>query len=137
MTLTAEVANGPPLARFDVEEVDRAADAWNFSCGPGAVCGLLEMTPEELRPHTFDFASKGLDESFTSAELSSFSGLQSIRDRVLRESGKTNPTVREFMNVSHRSRPDDALVGGPKQVADAGSDARCRPACSVVPRGSS
>jgi hypothetical protein len=30
-----------------------------------------------------------------------------------------NPTVREFMEVSHRGRPDDAIVGGPKEVADA------------------
>jgi len=76
----------------------------------------LSLLSEALN---FDFASKGLDEQFTTEELASFSGLQSIRDRVLRASGKTNPTVREFMNVSHRGRPDDAIVGGPKEVADA------------------
>ena len=76
----------------------------------------LSLLSEALN---FDFASKALDEPFTTEELASFSGLQSIRDRVLRGSGKTNPTVREFMDVSHRGRPDDAIVGGPKEVADA------------------
>lgn len=59
MTLAEQVAHDPPPARFDVDETDQAAEAWNFSCGPGAVCGLLEMTPEELRPHLFDFEQKG------------------------------------------------------------------------------
>ena len=76
----------------------------------------LSLLSEALN---FDFASKGLDEPFTTEELASFSGLQSIRDRVLKVSGKANPTVREFMDVSHRGRPDDAIVGGPKEVADA------------------
>jgi FMN-dependent oxidoreductase (nitrilotriacetate monooxygenase family) len=66
----------------------------------------------------FDFASKGLDEPLTDAELASISGLQSIRDRVLAAGGKTNPTTREFIAFSHRGRPDDAIVGGPKEVAD-------------------
>jgi FMN-dependent oxidoreductase (nitrilotriacetate monooxygenase family) len=76
----------------------------------------LSLLSEALN---FDFATKGLDEPLTTEELASFSGLQSIRDRVLRVSGKANPTVREFMDVSHRGRPDDAIVGGPKEVADA------------------
>jgi FMN-dependent oxidoreductase (nitrilotriacetate monooxygenase family) len=76
----------------------------------------LSLLSEALN---FDFGSKGLDEPFTTEELASFSGLQSIRDRVLRASGNANPTVREFMQVSHRGRPDDAIVGGPKEVADA------------------
>src|ERR1700687_2888337 len=76
----------------------------------------LSLLSEALN---FDFASKALDEPFTPEELAAFSGLQSIRDRVLRASGKPNPTVREFMDLSHRGRPDDAIVGGPKQVADA------------------
>jgi len=87
---------------------------------------LVEQLPLEIdqlsllsEALNFDFASKALDEPFTTAELASFSGLQSIRDRVLKGSGKANPTVREFMNVSHRGRPDDAIVGGPKEVADA------------------
>ena len=45
----------------------------------------------------FDFSTKGLDEAFTDAELASISGTQSMRDRVVRASGKTNPTVRDFI----------------------------------------
>ena len=73
----------------------------------------LSLLSEALN---FDFGSKGLDEPFTDDELASISGIQSMRDRVL--AGKANPTVREFMSISHRGRPDDAIVGGPREVAD-------------------
>jgi FMN-dependent oxidoreductase (nitrilotriacetate monooxygenase family) len=86
---------------------------------------LIERLPLEIdqlsllaEALNFDFASKGLDEPLTDAELASFSGLQTIRDRVLGLSGRPNPTVREFMQLSHRGRPDDAIVGGPREVAD-------------------
>jgi FMN-dependent oxidoreductase (nitrilotriacetate monooxygenase family) len=75
----------------------------------------LSLLAEALN---FDFATKGLDEELSDAELASFSGLQTIRDRVIGLSGKKNPTVREFMQISHRGRPDDAIVGGPREVAD-------------------
>jgi FMN-dependent oxidoreductase (nitrilotriacetate monooxygenase family) len=76
----------------------------------------LSLLAEALN---FDFAQKGLDDPVTDEELATFQGLQSIRDRVLRITGKRNPTVRDFISVSHRGRPDDAVVGGPKEVADA------------------
>ena len=66
----------------------------------------------------FDFASKGLDEPFTDNELANISGTQSMRDRVLRTSGITNPTPRDFVRYSHRARPNKPFVGGPKEVAD-------------------
>jgi alkanesulfonate monooxygenase SsuD/methylene tetrahydromethanopterin reductase-like flavin-dependent oxidoreductase (luciferase family) len=75
----------------------------------------LSLLAEALN---FDFAAKGLDEELSDGELASFSGLQTIRDRVLAVSGKKNPTVREFVQYSHRGRPDDAIVGGPREVAD-------------------
>jgi FMN-dependent oxidoreductase (nitrilotriacetate monooxygenase family) len=75
----------------------------------------LSLLAEALN---FDFALKALDEELTDEELASFSGLHTIRDRVLGMSGKKNPTVREFMQLSHRGRPDDAIVGGPREVAD-------------------
>jgi alkanesulfonate monooxygenase SsuD/methylene tetrahydromethanopterin reductase-like flavin-dependent oxidoreductase (luciferase family) len=87
---------------------------------------LIEQLPLEIDQLSllseglnFDFSTKGMDEPLTSAEMASFSGLQGIRDRVVAVSGKTNPTVREFMDFSHRGRPDDAIVGGPREVADA------------------
>jgi len=66
----------------------------------------------------FDFASKGLDEPFTDDELDHISGTQSMRDRVLASSGIKNPTPREFVKFSHRSRPNKPFIGGPKEVAD-------------------
>jgi FMN-dependent oxidoreductase (nitrilotriacetate monooxygenase family) len=87
---------------------------------------LLQQLPLEIdqlsllaEALNFDFAAKGLDEPLTSDELASFSGLHTIRDRVLAVSGKANPTVREFMQISGRGRADDAIVGGPREVADA------------------
>jgi FMN-dependent oxidoreductase (nitrilotriacetate monooxygenase family) len=73
----------------------------------------LSLLSEALN---FDFARKGMDEPFTDAELAEMSGLQGIRDRVLRV--KKNPTVREFMQISGRGRLHGAIVGGPKEVAD-------------------
>jgi FMN-dependent oxidoreductase (nitrilotriacetate monooxygenase family) len=73
----------------------------------------LSLLSEALN---FDFARKRMDEAFTDKELAEMSGLQGIRDRVLRV--KKNPTVREFMQISGRGRVHDPIVGGPKEVAD-------------------
>jgi FMN-dependent oxidoreductase (nitrilotriacetate monooxygenase family) len=73
----------------------------------------LSLLSEALN---FDFARKGMDEPFSAQELSEMSGLQGIRDRVLRV--KKNPTVREFMQISGRGRVHDPIIGGPKEVAD-------------------
>ncbi|MFL6799789.1 MAG: LLM class flavin-dependent oxidoreductase [Xanthobacteraceae bacterium] len=75
----------------------------------------LSLLSEALN---FDFATKGMDEPFTDAELASISGLQGIRDRALRESGKKNPTVRDFVEFTGRGRVHNPIVGGPKEVAD-------------------
>ncbi len=66
----------------------------------------------------FDFAKKAMDEAFSDAELAGISGMQTMRDGVVRASGKTNPTVRDFIHFSGRARPHGAMVGGPKEVAD-------------------
>ena len=66
----------------------------------------------------FDFGAKGIDEPFTDAELEGISGTQSMRDRVVRASGITNPTPRDFVKFSHRARPNKPFVGGPKEIAD-------------------
>src|SRR5262249_46297932 len=66
----------------------------------------------------FAFATKDRDEPFTDAEIASMSGLQGIRDRAIRASGKTNPTVRDFIHFSGRGRVHNPIVGGPKEVAD-------------------
>jgi FMN-dependent oxidoreductase (nitrilotriacetate monooxygenase family) len=66
----------------------------------------------------FDFASKGMDEPLTTEELDGMQGFQGMRDGVLRRSGKTNPTPRDFITFTGRGQPDDATVGGPKEIAD-------------------
>ncbi len=68
----------------------------------------------------YDFAARGLDAPFTDAELASISGLQAIRDRVVRLSGKPNPTTRDFIEHSGRGtlRELPRFVGAPGEVAD-------------------
>jgi FMN-dependent oxidoreductase (nitrilotriacetate monooxygenase family) len=68
----------------------------------------------------FDFASKGIDDPFSQEELDSISGLQALRDRVVRAAGKPNPTVRDFIELSGRGtvRDHPRFVGTPATVAD-------------------
>ena len=77
----------------------------------------------------FDFATKGMDEAFTDAELEGMSGILGIRDGVLRTSGKKNPTVRDFIHFSGRGRVHNPIVGGPKEVADRLEQWFAAPAC--------
>ena len=48
----------PPI-QFDVDDAQRAADAWGFNCGPAAIAAILCTTPEQIRPHLSDFEHKG------------------------------------------------------------------------------
>ena len=73
----------------------------------------LSLLSEALN---FDFAKKAMDEPFSDKELQDMSGLQGIRDRVLRV--KKNPTVRDFIEISGRGRVHNPIVGGPREVAD-------------------
>lgn len=68
----------------------------------------------------FDFATKGYDDPFTDEELGSINGLRGILDKVVRLSGKSNPTLRDFVDHSGRGTVHEAphIVGDPKQVAD-------------------
>ncbi len=86
----------------------------------------LSLLSEALN---FDFATKAMDEAFTEDEIARMSGLQGIRDRVLRASGKNNPTVRDFIHISGRGRVHDPIVGGPKEVADRLEQWFIEPAC--------
>jgi len=65
----------------------------------------------------YDFAKKGMDEPFTSEEIAGISGMQSMRDSVVR-AGKPNPTVRDFMEITGRGLLRHAWIGGPKEIAD-------------------
>jgi FMN-dependent oxidoreductase (nitrilotriacetate monooxygenase family) len=66
----------------------------------------------------FDFATKDMDEPLTTAELNSFTGMLTIRDHVLKVSGKENPTVRDFLKHNNRGQTHGSIVGGPKEIAD-------------------
>jgi FMN-dependent oxidoreductase (nitrilotriacetate monooxygenase family) len=92
-----------------------AEDKWALIQKLPLEIDALSLLSEALN---FDFATKGMDEAFSEDELAQMSGLQGIRDRVLRASGKKNPTVRDFIQVSGRGRVHDAIVGGPREVAD-------------------
>src|SRR5277367_3595579 len=78
----------------------------------------------------FDFAKKPLDEPFGDEELAELS-FQGFRDRVIRHSGKKNPTVRDFINVSGRGtvKEHPMFCGSPKQVADQMEEWFTAPAC--------
>jgi FMN-dependent oxidoreductase (nitrilotriacetate monooxygenase family) len=68
----------------------------------------------------YDFAGRAMDEPFTDADLAAMSGLQAVRDRVVRLSGRANPTPRDFVRFSRRGTLDELPVfaGGPAEVAD-------------------
>ncbi|MGH6681313.1 MAG: LLM class flavin-dependent oxidoreductase, partial [Bradyrhizobium sp.] len=66
----------------------------------------------------FDFAAKGMDEPLSTEELQGMQGMLGIRDGVLRTSGKANPTTRDVITFSGRGQTQDAMVGGPKEIAD-------------------
>src|SRR5215813_10068434 len=86
---------------------------------------LIEKLPLEIDALSllaeglnFDFAAKDIDEPLTTDELAGMQGMLGIRDGVLRTSGKTNPTTRDFVTFSGRGQTQDAIVGGPKEIAD-------------------
>ncbi|WP_426411413.1 LLM class flavin-dependent oxidoreductase [Bradyrhizobium ganzhouense] len=75
----------------------------------------LSLLAEALN---YDFASKDLDAPLTTDELKSMQGILGIRDGVLKTSGKSNPSARDFVTFSGRGQVHDAMVGGPKEIAD-------------------
>jgi FMN-dependent oxidoreductase (nitrilotriacetate monooxygenase family) len=66
-----------------------------------------------------DFSQRPYDAPFSDEELAAVSW-QSLRDRVIQQSGKKNPSVRDFVEFSGRGRLTDSpsFVGSPGQVAD-------------------
>ncbi len=78
----------------------------------------------------YDFGAKPIDEPFSDEELAGFSW-HGFRDRVIEHSGKTNPTVRDFINVSGRGtvKEHKMFCGTPKGVADQMEEWFTAPAC--------
>jgi hypothetical protein len=83
---------------FTEADSDRAYKAWRFNCGPGAVCGLLGLTPDQLRPHCGSFEQKGHTNP-------------TLMFEILRNLGKKQETV--YRGDVHRPRvpfPRHALM---------------------------
>ncbi|HXT81982.1 MAG TPA: LLM class flavin-dependent oxidoreductase [Acetobacteraceae bacterium] len=78
----------------------------------------------------YDFSKKGYDEAFSDEELAAFSW-HGFRERVVQFSGKKNPTVRDFVEVSGRGtvREHKMFCGTPKSVADQLEEWFTAPAC--------
>jgi FMN-dependent oxidoreductase (nitrilotriacetate monooxygenase family) len=68
----------------------------------------------------YDFGKKPYTEPFSDEELKELSGMQTLRDRVIQVSGKSNPTPEDFVKVSKRGTVQELplFVGTPKDVAD-------------------
>src|SRR5436305_9116595 len=86
---------------------------------------LIEKLPLEIDALSlladgpnFDFAAKGIDEPLSTEELQGMQGMLGIRDGVLRTSGNPNPSTRDLIKFSGRGQTQDAIVGGPKRIAD-------------------
>jgi FMN-dependent oxidoreductase (nitrilotriacetate monooxygenase family) len=92
-----------------------AEDKWALINKLPLEIDALSLLSEALN---FDFATKGMDEAFTDEEMAEISGLQGIRDGVVRASGNKNPTVRDFIHFSGRGRVHNPIVGGPKEISD-------------------
>ncbi|MBS0531688.1 MAG: LLM class flavin-dependent oxidoreductase [Proteobacteria bacterium] len=86
---------------------------------------LIEKLPLEIdalsllaEALNFDFAAKDIDEPLTTEELLGMQGMLGMRDGVLKLSGNPNPSARDFVKFSGRGQTQDAMVGGPKEIAD-------------------
>ena len=105
-----------------------AEDKAAFADGLSRPVDTLALLSEALN---FDFATKAPDDPFTDEELRSISGLQAIRDRVVRLSGNPNPTRDDFVRFSNRGtvREMPHFVGTAATVADRMQEWFEHPAC--------
>lgn len=93
MTMTSDLSkqNRRQAPRFSQADGRAASDEWTFNCGPGALCGVLNMTPTEIRPHLLDFETKGYTNPTLMFDI--LKGLQ-IRHRLIaRTDDPTHPTI--------------------------------------------
>ena len=111
------VTIAPAIYCIPGETGDEAAEKAAYIEGLAHPLDSLVLLSEVLN---FDFATKGLDEPFTAEELRSIGGLQALRDRVVKASGKANPTTQDFITYSGRGtlREIPRFIGTPKTIAD-------------------
>ena len=74
----------------------------------------------EARRLRMEEARKQKIEREVNNELAGIKGLQALRDRVVASSGKRNPTLRDFVEITGRGtiREFPVFCGTPKRVAD-------------------
>jgi FMN-dependent oxidoreductase (nitrilotriacetate monooxygenase family) len=68
----------------------------------------------------YDFARHALDDPLSDEVLASMTGLRGFLERILQQSGRRHPTVRDFVHASGRGtiRELPVFVGTPTQIAD-------------------
>ncbi len=106
-----------PAVKFVVGESEQQAqDKLALAASTARPIDGLALLCEVLN---VDFAARPYDKPFTDEELAAQSW-HSLRDRVIAVSGKKNPSVRDFVEVSGRGTVDEGpnFVGTPTQVAD-------------------
>src|ERR1700759_3906230 len=132
----AQAKEGYAAVRNEAAKAGRDPDQMRLCNLATPVCGatkaeaedrmaLIEKLPLEIdalsllaEALNYDFASKPIDEPLTTEELQGMQGMLGMRDGVLKTSGKTNPSARDFVTFSGRGQTQDAIVGGPKEIAD-------------------
>ncbi|MGW4587764.1 LLM class flavin-dependent oxidoreductase [Amycolatopsis thermoflava] len=110
------VVIAPAVSVITAETPELAAEKRRLLSGLARTEDGLALLCEVLNT---DLSGRPLDEPFTDAELAAMSW-QSLRDRVIAVSGKTNPSVRDFVECSGRGTLAEgaSIVGTPEQVAD-------------------
>jgi len=103
----------PVVAETRAEAEDKLAVIEGLATTGDALTLLSEVL-------NFDFAAKPPGEPFSDDEMEAISGLRAIRDRVTTLSGKSNPTVEDFVKFSNRGSVHEFPVfcGSPVDVAD-------------------
>ncbi len=106
----------PAVGVVVAESADQAAEKRAFLDTLSRPVDGLTLLCEVLN---VDFAARDYDAPYSDEELAGVSW-HSLRDRVIAKSGKKNPSVRDFVEVSGRGTLREApmFVGSPKQVAD-------------------
>ena len=128
----ARLGRDPELTTVNTIAYPVVAETWAEAEDKMAVIDLLYKEVDGLsllsEALNFDFKTKQMDEAFSSEELDGMSGMQAMRDRVMRVIGRS-PTVRDFLEVTRRGRPREAIVGSGKDIADRLEDRFTERAC--------
>jgi FMN-dependent oxidoreductase (nitrilotriacetate monooxygenase family) len=124
----AHVIVAPAIYCVVGETAGEAEDKAAYIDGLAHPLDSLVLLSEVLN---YDFAAREPDAPFSDAELRGITGLQAIRDRVVRVSGKPNPTMRDFVAHSGRGRLAELprFVGTAAAVADGLEEWFAAPAC--------